>query len=147
MFVRVVNCILFRVVLHPMGIGTRLKETRIRQGMDVPDLAERSGLSKAYIWQVEAGRRASPSARVLHRLAVALGTTLSDLMDVPQGISEEELQAAPAALKAFFRKKGKALELRREDLEMLKHVHYRGKRPRTSEDYELVFLFLRRILE
>ena len=130
-----------------MGIETRLRETRIRQGLDVPGLAERSGVSKAYIWQIESGRRASPSARVLHRLAVALGTTLSDLMDVPQGISEEELQAAPAALKAFVRKKGKVLGLRREDVEMLKHVHYRGKRPRSREDYELVFLFLKRILE
>jgi len=38
------------------------------------------------------------------------------------------------------------LGVRREDVEMLKQIHYRGQRPGTLEDWELIFLFIRRIL-
>jgi hypothetical protein len=36
--------------------------------------------------------------------------------------------------------------LRQEDIEMLKGIHFRGRRPKKAEDWELIFLLLKRIL-
>ena len=110
------------------------------------DLSALTGVSKPYIWQIEDSRRRNPSGEKLVRLASALGTTVADLMGAPAGIEEEALESVPDSLRDFVRRRGKVLGVRREDVEMLKHVHYRGKRPDRVEDWELIFLFIRRIL-
>ena len=53
---------------------------RARRDFDEADilreeLAERSGVSSAYIWQIENGRRPNPSSEVAMKLAAALGVT------------------------------------------------------------------------
>ena len=80
------------------------------------------------------------------RLASALGTTVADLMGAPAGIEEEALESVPDSLRDFVKKRGRTLGVRREDVEMLKQIHYRGQRPDRLEDWELIFLFIRRIL-
>ena len=128
-------------------LAERLKRLREARSLDVATLADISGVSKPYIWQIEDGRRKSPSGEVLLKLASALGTTVGELLGAEEGALPGELDEVPEALKAFVRKRGKVLDVRREDVEMLKRVHYRGKRPDTPEDYELVLLLLRRILD
>jgi transcriptional regulator with XRE-family HTH domain len=113
----------------------------------VAELSEMSGVSKPYILQIEDGRRKNPSGEILRKLASALGTTVADLMGAPVGISEADLEQVPRSLRYLARKKGKQLDLRKEDLEMLKLIHYRGKRISRPEDWELLFLFIRRILD
>ena len=129
-----------------MRVSERLKQLRLDKGLSVADLAEQAGVSKPYIWQIESGRRQNPSGEKLQKLATALGVTIADLIGNPEGIPSGTLEEAPESLRLFVRDRGKKLGVRREDVEMLKHVHYRGKRPDTSADWELIFLFLRRIL-
>ena len=128
-------------------LGQRLKELRTAASLDVPSLAEASGVSKAYIWQIESGRRKTPSGEVLLRLARELGTTVSDLMGAEEENTEVTLDDLPNALREFVERKGKKLRLRKEDVEVLKSVRYRGRRPRRMEDYELLHLFIKRIVE
>jgi len=129
-----------------VDLGERLKALRTAKGYTVADLSALTGVSKPYIWQIEDSRRRNPSGEKLVRLASALGTTVADLMGAPAGIEEEVLESVPDSLRDFVRRRGKVLGVRREDVEMLKHVHYRGKRPDRVEDWELIFLFIRRIL-
>lgn len=60
------------------GIGKRLRETRRNAGFIIDEIAERTGLSRAYISQVENGK-ASPSLQTLEKLADALGLQMSAL--------------------------------------------------------------------
>jgi len=129
-----------------MTLAEKLKSLRESKKWSVAALAEQSGVSKPYIWQIEDGRRKNPSGDMLRKLASALGATVAELMDAPAGIPEDALKDLPQSLREFARKRGKACKLRREDVEMLKHIHYRGRRPGASDDWELIFLFLRRIL-
>ena len=129
-----------------MGVPETLKRLRVGQGLSVADLAGASGISKPYIWQIESGRRQNPSGDKLQRLATALGVTIADLIGASEGIPAEALEEAPPSLKEFVTRRGKALGVRREDVEMLKHVHYRGRRPSKIEDWELIYAFLKRIL-
>jgi len=129
-----------------MTLAERLKQLRTDKELSVAELSAQAKLSKPYIWQIEDGRRKNPSGEKLYRLAAALGTTVADLMGAPAGIPQDALADAPDSLRAFMRRRGKTLGLRREDLEMLKPIHYRGKRPDNPEDWELIYLFLKRIL-
>ena len=55
-----------------MNFGRRLREARLRRELVIDDVASRSGLSRAYISQVETGK-ASPSIQTLQKLAATLG--------------------------------------------------------------------------
>lgn len=129
-----------------MDLSEKVKTLREARHLSVADLSEVSGVSKPYLWQIESGRRANPTGEVLRKLAPALGTTVADLAGVPEAFSDETLAELPESLRDLARKRGKAIGLRKEDVEMLKHIHYRGRRPEKPEDWELIFLLLKRIL-
>ena len=129
-----------------MSVSKRLRELRLAKGYSIADLTRASGVSHAYIRQIEAGVRQNPSGTMLQKMAVTLGVTVVDLMGTPSGIAESVLKKVPRSLRDLARKKGKQLGLRQEDVEMLKNIHFRGKRPSRIEDWELIFLFLKRIL-
>ncbi len=61
-----------------MDIGKRLREARINKNLVIDDLSSATGLSRAYISQVETGK-ASPSLQTIEKLALALKITVSSL--------------------------------------------------------------------
>ena len=62
----------------PMDIGKRIRERRQRRGLVIQEVARKTGLSKAYISQIETGK-ASPSLRTAAKLAQALEVPLPTL--------------------------------------------------------------------
>ena len=128
-------------------LAQRVKRLRLERDLDVKELSALSGLSKPYIWQIEEGRRKTPSGERMLKLASGLGVTVGELLGAEEGITREELAETPDALQQLVRSKGRKLDIRREDVAMLRGIHYRGKRPGSPEDYELILLLLRRILD
>ena len=61
-----------------MDVGRRLREIRTRRGLVIDDIADASGLSRAYISQVETGK-ASPSLQALAKLAAAVDIPVAAL--------------------------------------------------------------------
>lgn len=61
-----------------VDVGKRIRERRLRRGLVIEELARKTGLSKAYISQIETGK-ASPSLRTAERLAQALEVPLAYL--------------------------------------------------------------------
>ena len=129
-----------------MDLAEKVRALREARRLSVEDLAKVSNVSKPYIWQIESGRRKNPTGDVLRKLAAALGTTVSDLAGVTEPIPKDVLAKVPKGLRDLARKRGKEIGLQTQDVEMLKQIHYRGRRPEKSEDWELIFLFLKRIL-
>ena len=130
-----------------MTFSTRIKEIREGKGLSIGALAKKAGLSDPYVRQLEKGIKKNPTGAVLKKLATALGVTIADLIGSPIGISEKALERSPSSLREFARKRRKTLGLRQEDIEMLSGIHYRGSQPETIEDWELIYLFLRRLLD
>lgn len=60
------------------NIGKRLRAARKVSGLVIDEVAGKTGLSRAYISQVETGK-ASPSLQTIDRLAAALGIQVSSL--------------------------------------------------------------------
>lgn len=62
--------------------GTRVRVARRRAGLTLDQLASRAGVSRPNLSKIERGER-TPGLTAAVRVAEALGTTLSDLLDQP----------------------------------------------------------------
>jgi transcriptional regulator with XRE-family HTH domain len=73
-----------------MDLGSYIKELRIRSGLSTRELARRSGVSQAYVSQIESGKKKSPSPEQLMKLAPPLGVDYMDLMKVTGYVMPDE---------------------------------------------------------
>ncbi|NOU76620.1 helix-turn-helix domain-containing protein [Paenibacillus sp. LMG 31458] len=85
----------------------KLKDMRKLKGFTIRELADRSGVSAAYISQLENGNRGIPSPEVLMKLSEGLNTSYSELMDIAGYLesspSEQQYQNNPVNLRRFLR--------------------------------------------
>ena len=65
-----------------LKVGKRIRALRIEKGMSLPDLAEKAGVSKGFLSQLENDEDANPSLDLLNKVAKALGVTLATLLDL-----------------------------------------------------------------
>jgi len=61
-------------------LGSWIRSVRTNQGLSQRELAERSGLSRSYVCDIERGRGAHPSVGTLDKLGTALGFSRVDLL-------------------------------------------------------------------
>ncbi len=61
-------------------LGEWIRTTRAEQAISQRALADRSGLSRSYVCDIERGRGAHPSVATLDKLAAALGFSRADLL-------------------------------------------------------------------
>jgi XRE family transcriptional regulator, master regulator for biofilm formation len=59
----------------------KIKRMRIKRGLTQMQLSQLSGLSQAYINELENGRKSNPSIIVLDKLAAALQVQISDILE------------------------------------------------------------------
>jgi transcriptional regulator with XRE-family HTH domain len=64
----------------PRQIGMKLKKAREAKGLSQSDLAKKAGVSRAYVFRLEAGG-SDPTVGVLQRLAKALGVPVTALLE------------------------------------------------------------------
>lgn len=81
------------------SLGDRLKKLRDSKGYTLEQLADKSGVSKSYIWELEKKSPPRPSADRLLALSKPLGVTLEYLMSGE--FEDNTLQDSEDA--AFFR--------------------------------------------
>lgn len=129
-----------------MGIGDNIKKYREVQGITLPDLAVRAGVSKAFLWEIESGKSKRPGAEVLFKIADALGVTIAHLMGREpekeiQNLIEPEINEG---LRAFINeRKRQGHSLDPEEIKSLSFVQLRGGRPATKEQWALVYGMLK----
>ncbi len=61
-------------------LGEWIRVSRMQQSMSQRELADRSGLSRSYLCDIERGRGAQPSVQTLDKLAAALGVSRMELL-------------------------------------------------------------------
>lgn len=75
-----------------INIGECIKSIRTEKGLSSRELSKRSGVSQAYISQIETGKNSKPSYDILHKLSQALNTPYLDLMLAAGYYTDEEIR-------------------------------------------------------
>lgn len=81
----------------------RLRVARERVEKTVPEVAEEAGISKAYLYQIENGEVPSPSAEVLYRICLSVGTNMGYLL----GMADEDRDLTSDAMMRTIRENAK----------------------------------------
>lgn len=64
----------------PSPLGAWVREVRTEQGLSQRGLADRSGLSRSYLCDIERGRGTQPSMETLDKLSAALGFSRNEVL-------------------------------------------------------------------
>lgn len=70
-----------KAIRDTAAVGSRVRAIRESKGLDQEQLADQSGLSRAYVSRLENGAIPSPKLYDLANIADALGTTVSQLTE------------------------------------------------------------------
>jgi transcriptional regulator with XRE-family HTH domain len=105
--------------------GVKLREARTAREWSLADLADRTGLSRAYISAIERGKSKRPGADVVRRLESALG--ISEIAD--------DRPEPPVALRLVGREHG----LTADEIEALAAIRIDGKQPQTKQRWDFIF--------
>lgn len=65
--------------------GNKIKSERKQQGLTLEALSEKIGISRNFLWEIEAGRK-TPALNTLYNLGIALNVSIDYLL----GISNEK---------------------------------------------------------
>jgi XRE family transcriptional regulator, master regulator for biofilm formation len=65
----------------PKALGKKIQKRRKISGYTQEELAEKTGLSRAYVGYIEQGRN-TPSLEVLQKISKTLNTSMSDLLKI-----------------------------------------------------------------
>lgn len=75
-----------------MQIGERLFSLRQKNGESLQQVADKIGVSKAHIWEMEKGRSKNPSFELVRKLADHFGISIDALVGDAAEPSSDELQ-------------------------------------------------------
>ena len=120
-------------------------------GESVASFAARSGVAKSHLYKLEAGGLENPTVTTLNRIAGALGIALDELLGNSRSTgkkSEPAERPMPASLTRFLREwetEHKA-KMPKDVVHSLATLQFRGKRPRTVEDWRVIYAVVDRTL-
>ena len=127
-----------------MALADQIRKRRLEQGFSLAALARRAKISKGYLGQLENSLvQTHPSADILYRIAVALGTSVNELLEKQANNMNDELMSIPDELRKF----ALAEQLPEEEIKMLARVEYRGLRPCTRDDWKFLYESIKRSVQ
>lgn len=118
------------VVINGMDeFARKVRDRRLQEKLSQEELANRVGISRNYLSQIERGQATNLSWQLMERLTAVLGLkadsvgTLEPITEIPPSLAQF---AAAAALPP-------------DDVLMLARLKYRGQQPTTPEKWELLY--------
>jgi XRE family transcriptional regulator, master regulator for biofilm formation len=123
-------------------LGERLRRFRTERGLSLDELAELSGVTKAYLWKLERKPDANPSLEILQKIAGALNRPMHDFL--PESSSSAR---GPADIPASLKEAQKRFGMTDSDLVELSSVRFRGRQPMHVDDWGVLYLHLKGAVE
>jgi transcriptional regulator with XRE-family HTH domain len=125
-------------------LGSTIRFLRHGKGWALAELADKSGVSKAYISDLENGAAGKPNIQYVFNVAVALDATLDELLKGATAKDQRTKKRTSAEdLPPGLTDLQQELELSDDEVEMLAQVHFRGNRPRDAEGWRFVLQAIR----
>lgn len=129
--------------LDLLRLGQTIRTFRLGKGWSLSDLAVKSGISKAYISDLENGSAGKPNIQYVYGVATALGVTLDELLGDSKPTTHHRQKRKTEDLPPGLIELQRDLDLTAEDVEMLAQVNFRGHRPRDKEGWRFLLEALR----
>lgn len=119
------------------NFGARVRDKRTDQKMRQADLADKVGISRNYLSQIERGEAVNLSWQVKKKIADSLGIPVDD--DLNESAMLENL---PLGLREFAEEKN----LVEADILMLARLEYRGQKPTTAEQWKVLYNVIKTVI-
>jgi transcriptional regulator with XRE-family HTH domain len=126
-----------------MELHDHLRAVRRQRGLSLVGVHEKTGLSPSYLSDLERGRTANPTLDTLNRLSRAYEMSVLDLLSGVDKAGGLTLESLPPGLADLVQEQ----RLDIEDARDLSRIELRGRRPQTKEDWGLLYLGIKRLLE
>lgn len=125
-----------------LDLGERIKILRLEAGLSLPDLADKAGISKSVLFQLETSDSPNPSLETLQKIAKALGVTLAALLDkggvrAKRGTLPDRIDDALKEMIASLSKENVAVN--EAALDALYVLQERDGAPKTAEDWRWLY--------
>lgn len=117
---------------EPTSLGVRLRAARERVGLTLREVEERTGISNAYLSQIESGRIKEPSPRMLHRLAELYGESYAHLLELAGYPVPGRSSGGPPDDFARHAHRRLGSVTREEEVELLEYLKFMRARSRRS---------------
>lgn len=132
------------------SLAGRLRRARKENGLTLDKLAEDSGLSKTYLWELEndAVGVKKPSADTLMKLVGPLRTTIADLLGRPTvQVAAAQVEISDSLKEFLDWMKKTDRELSNDEVRDLAAMRFRGGQPKTRDDWDDLYRTLKRITQ
>lgn len=128
-------------------VASNLHAARMAAKKTLEELAEDSGISKTYLWELEhdvEGQK-KPSADILLKIARVLDITIADLLGLPSvQVNKVRVEISPSLKQFSDFMKSMGTPVKDEDLHALAATRFRGGQPRTKEGWYDLYTTLKR---
>ena len=130
-------------------LGENVRFRRQGKGWTLSDLAEKSGISKAYISDLENGAAGRPNIQYVFAIANALGVTLDELLDdaAPKRTDASKKKRTAEELPPGLKELQMDMNLSESEVEMLAQVNFRGNRPKDKEGWRFLLEAIKMLSE
>ncbi len=121
-------------------LGHTVRFLRQGRGWTLNDLAEKCGVSKAYISDLENGAAGKPNIQYVFSIATSLGVTLDQLLNdaAPKPADRSKRRTALQELPPGLGELQAELDLSDDETVMLAQVNFRGNRPKDKEGWRFL---------
>jgi transcriptional regulator with XRE-family HTH domain len=138
-------------MLNGKELGLRIAALRQQLGENMTSFARLTGVSRSRLYTIEAGEGNTPTVRTLDRVAEALVMTLDELVKNQASTrSRQEPAMGPMSpsLSRFLREWELEHEVKmpKDVVRSLVGLQFRKKRPRTVEDWRVIYAVVDRLL-
>lgn len=131
------------VLEEPLTVGHRVKQRREVVGTSLSKLAERAGISKSYLHEIENGSGVMPSAEVLFNIAEVLDTSVAVLLGKRRNpVERDATTTIPTSLLEYAREQ----ELSDEEVHRLACIKYRNRQPKKKQDWAFIHEAIKRAI-
>jgi transcriptional regulator with XRE-family HTH domain len=129
-----------------MELSERIRQLRKEHKLKLREIAEATGLSTPYVSDIERGRTA-PAIKTLTAIAGVFNMTLVELLQGVDFSGEADLGELPSTLQDFIHHPEFEEQIDEDWLAILKGIRLRGKTPASVQEWMMVYLVLREVLE
>ena len=123
-------------------LGENIRYERQGRAWSLSDLAKRSGVSKAYISDLENGAGGRPNIQYVYRIAVALATTIDGLVNQslrPTSKRKPQVERSDEPLPPGLAELARSNKLGAQEVAMLAKLNFRGNRPKDTDAWKLIY--------